>query len=98
MTPPGRCHPPMSRALAPCNRRTCVNRATSSVRPTGAGEARILKLNRERPHFRRFAALGSLPVQRVSATMPPDAIDDACCHRARRRQGCPAYARRLRRP
>jgi len=30
--------------------------------------------------------------------MPPDAIDIGCCHRARRCQGCPSCARRLRRP
>ena len=51
MTPTGRCHPSMSRPLAPCDRRTRVNRANSSVRPTGAGEGRIERLNRERPHF-----------------------------------------------
>jgi len=63
MTHTGRCHPSMSRLLAPVTRSIRVNRASAPVRLARAGEARILKLNRERPHFWRFAALGSLPVQ-----------------------------------
>ena len=63
MTHTGRCHPSMSRLLAPVTRSIRVNRASSPVRLTSALEDRIMRLNRERPHSRRFAALGSLPVQ-----------------------------------
>jgi hypothetical protein len=64
MTPTGRCHLSMSRPLAPFRLRTRVNRANSSVLPTGADKGRIETLNRERPHFKRSGARRSLPVQR----------------------------------
>ena len=51
MTPTGRCHPSMSRRLARHGRRIRVIRATSSVQPAGADEGRMVRLNRERPHF-----------------------------------------------
>jgi hypothetical protein len=54
MTPTGRCHPSLSRLLAPVSRSIRVNRASSPVRLTGAHEDRIMRLNRERPHRRRF--------------------------------------------
>ena len=99
MTPPGRCHPPMSRPLAPCDRRTCVNRATSSVRPTGADDARIVRLNRERPHFKRFGARRSLPVQRckkMARAATPSTEDAATVLGGVK--GARADARRLCRP
>ena len=78
MVPTGRCHPLMSRPLAPSDRRTRVIRANSSVRPTGTDEGRIETLNRERPHFRRFASQygGSLPAQlRRTIASAPNAIE-----------------------
>lgn len=99
MTPKWRCHPHMSRPPAPCRCRTRVNRLNSSARPTGVDEGRSDRLNRERPHFRRFAApKGSLPVNGIRSDDLAGAIDDRCCHRARRCQGFPSCARRLRRP
>ena len=99
MTPTRQCHPLMSRPQAPCGRRTRVNGATSSARPAGADEGRIVRLNRERPHCRRFAALRVAPGSTVrEGGAYRDAIDSRCCHRAQRHQGCPRSARRLRRP
>jgi hypothetical protein len=58
MTSTGRCHPSLSRLLAPFARSIRANHASSSVRLTGAHEDRIMRLNRERPMFGAFAALG----------------------------------------
>ena len=99
IVPTGRCHPLMSRPLAPSDRRTRVIRANSSVRPTGSGEGRIERLNRERPHVWRFAALGSLPVQRCqTAALPRDAIEMHAAAVLAGVKGARACARRLRRP
>jgi hypothetical protein len=65
MTRTVRCHPSVSRLLAPIARHIRAKRARSPVPLTAMHEARVLTLNRERPHSRRFAApTGSLPVQR----------------------------------
>jgi hypothetical protein len=66
MTHTGRCHPSLSRLLAPVTRSIRVNHASSPVRLARAGEARILKLNRERPHFQRRAAPRVAPGSTVS--------------------------------
>jgi hypothetical protein len=65
MTSTEGCHPSLSHPLAPCGRRTRVNRANSWAQPTGADEDRILKLNRERPHRLRTARSRVAPVQLV---------------------------------
>jgi len=99
MTPTGRCHPSLSRPLAPYGRRTRVNRGTSSARPAGADEGRIVRLNRERPHFKRFGARRSLPVQRckkVARAATPSTEDAATVLGGVK--GARADARRLCRP
>jgi hypothetical protein len=47
---------PMSSRPAPYRCRIRVNRSDSPARPTGADPDRGTRLNRERPHSRRFAA------------------------------------------
>jgi hypothetical protein len=100
MTLTVRCHPAVSRLLAPIARDIRAKRASSPARLTGAHEDRIMKLNQERPHSRRFKVpKGVTPGSTVSVAMTSSAaIDAGCCHRARRRQACVRFAHRLRRP
>ena len=56
-----RCHPSVSRLLALIARDTRAKRASSPVPLTCTHEARVLMLNRERPHLPHFAALGVAP-------------------------------------
>ena len=101
MTPPGRCHPSPSRPPARLVCSSCESRAAFSIEPTGAAEDRSETLNRERPHFRRFASQygGSLPVQlRRTIASAPDAIESDALTVLGGVKGARACARRLRRP
>jgi hypothetical protein len=53
MTLTVRCHPAVSRLLAPIARDIRAKRASSPVPLTCTHEARVLMLNRERPHAPR---------------------------------------------
>ena len=71
-----RCHPSVSRLLAPIARGVRAKRASSPVRLTCTHEARVLMLNRERPHLRRFASFRVAPGSTVqTAARCDDAID-----------------------
>jgi hypothetical protein len=63
MTLTVRCHPAVSRLLAPIACDIGAKRASSPVPLTCTHEARVLMLNRERPLLWRFSRAGSLPVQ-----------------------------------